>query len=69
MSQPEVWYNFTFCQNNSGGYFIGPWAFTVTAKTEKDAFGILKAQPWYSQEHCECCGDRWYSVADSQEKI
>jgi hypothetical protein len=69
MSQPEVWYNFTFWQNNSGGYFIGPSEFTVTAKTEKDAFAILKSQPWYSENHCECCGVRWFDLAHSQERI
>lgn len=69
MSQPEVWYNFTFRQNNSGGFFIGPWKFTVTAKTEKDALDILEAQPWYSDDHCECCGVRWFGFARSQERI
>jgi hypothetical protein len=65
----EPWYNFTFFQNNSGGYFIGPWEFTVTAQTEKDAFDILKSQPWYSDQYCECCGIRWSDIASSQEKI
>jgi len=61
------WYNVTFTQNNSGGYWIGPSSFTVTARNEDEAFAILKSQPWYSEEYCECCGQRWSSIVSMTE--
>lgn len=69
MSQPKTWYNFTFSQNNSGGYYVGPLMFTVTARDEDEAFAILQSQPWYTESHCECCGERWYFYEQSSEVI
>ena len=51
---------YTFRQNNSGGYWIGPHYFVCLAQDGKSAWKILKDQPWYTDEHCTCCGHRWY---------
>lgn len=67
MSQSESWYHFTFSQNNSGGYFVGPPMFIVTARDEDEAFAILQSQRWYTDEYCECCGERWSFCEQSSE--
>jgi hypothetical protein len=59
--------NYTFRQNNSGGYFIGPVKFTVTAQSSEDAFKILQDQLWYSDKYCVCCGVRWSSCCEESE--
>jgi hypothetical protein len=56
----EVYKNYVFRQNNSGGYFVGPYEFVVTATSIDEAWSILKSQRWYTDEYCECCGPRWY---------
>ena len=48
-----------FRQNNSGGYFVGPEEFVVTATSEDAAWDILISQPWFTEDHCDCCGERW----------
>lgn len=58
----EEYNHYMFRQNNSGGYFVGPEEFVVTAASEADAWRILASQPWFTDEHCECCGVRWFSV-------
>ena len=59
--------NYTFWQNNSGGYYIGPTSFTVTAQSEIQAFSILADQPFFSDVHCECCGPRWGICVEERE--
>ena len=51
--------HYLFEQNNSGGYYVGPLDFVVTASSIDKAWEILKAQSWYTDEYCECCGPRW----------
>lgn len=66
------YYNWTFRQNNSFGYYIGPTSFTVTARSMEDAFVALKNQPWYTDVYdCDCCGPRWHTwnVEQSSEVI
>ena len=58
----EKYDHYLFRQNNSGGYYIGPDEFVVTATDEETAWNILKSQPWFSEEYCECCGPRWSSL-------
>jgi hypothetical protein len=53
--------HYVFQQNNSGGYYVGPDEFVVTAFSLDEAWEILKAQSWYTDEYCECCGTRWHS--------
>lgn len=64
----EPYAHYVFRQNNSGGYFVGPEEFVVTATSEKAARTILESQPWYTDEYCDCCGPRWggltYSISD-----
>lgn len=55
----ERYNHYMFRQNNSGGYFIGPEEFVVTATSEDAAWNILKSQPWFTVSHCKCCGERW----------
>jgi hypothetical protein len=75
MKDTDYWsklsyYNWTFRQNNSFGYFIGPVEFTVTARNEDDAWDVLTKQPWFTTNYdCDCCGERWSrsSVEQSSE--
>lgn len=50
---------FTFWQNNSGGYYVGPHYFVCVGENEKVAWDILKQQSWYTDKYCSCCGPRW----------
>ena len=59
--------NYTFRQNNSGGYYIGPVCFTVTAQSKTQAFSILADQSFYTDSHCECCGPRWGLYVEESE--
>lgn len=59
--------NYTFTQNNSGGLFVGPVYFTVTATSYTQAFSILTQQHWYTDSHCECCGPRWGLFVEESE--
>jgi hypothetical protein len=66
---------YTFCQNNSGGYFIRNDEFGV------DEYIIIEAQSfqeaWYKLEEigkkvkdfwefCPCCGSRWSDYDDEE---
>ena len=59
--------NYTFTQNNSGGLFVGPVYFTVTATSYTQAFSILTQQDFYTDSHCECCGPRWGRFVEETE--
>ena len=62
---------FTFTQNNSGGSFIGPAHYVVVeAPSAHVANALVIAHGLYFNGceegyDCECCGDRWHSVDDS----
>lgn len=55
----------TYCQNNSGGYFDGPQYVIVEADSCAEANDLAqeKAGVYFdgcdSGNDCECCGDRW----------
>lgn len=51
--------HYVFQQRNSGGRYIGPDEFVVTATSSHEAWNILCSQPWYTDESCPCCGPRW----------
>lgn len=55
---------FTFRQNNSGGYFIGPSEFVITARSYDEAKRTLESQSWYDPSFCECCGPRWFMFVE-----
>jgi len=59
--------NYTFTQNNSGGYYVGPVYFTVTAQSRTQAFSILANQSFYTAAYCECCGPRWGIYVEENE--
>lgn len=62
---------FTFTQNNSGGWFTGPAHYVVIeAPSAKVANALALGYDLYfngcEEGHdCECCGDRWHTVDDS----
>lgn len=55
---------YTFRQNNSGGYYVGPHYFVCLALDEDNAWNILKSQDWYTDKYCRCCGPRWETSWD-----
>jgi hypothetical protein len=54
---------FTFVQNNSGGFYIGPRAVIIQASTFKQANRIATLHGirfgWANSDSCTCCGLRW----------
>lgn len=53
------WYHFR--QNNSGGYFNLPGVSVyIRADSSEEAWSRLSEQPGFSEEFCECCGERWF---------
>lgn len=56
---------FTFDQNNSGGYFVGPHYIIIEADDAEEANQIAEVStPIYfggvrSGKDCACCGSRW----------
>jgi hypothetical protein len=63
-------YWFEFDQNNSGGSFVGPETVWVQAPNADAANDIAEDHGVYFDgcaydRDCECCGDRWYRVDDS----
>lgn len=57
---------FTYCQNNSGGYDIGPAQYVIIEATSADEANRIAESDagiyfdGVSTGHdCSCCGDRW----------
>lgn len=60
---------YTYRQNNSGGYYIGPSYVIVEADSSSEADFIAEQNGIYFNgvmrgRDCECCGDRWYNAWD-----
>ena len=59
---------FTYHQNNSGGFFVGPKSVTIEAESAEDADRIAEEEGLVyfdgveNGQDCECCGDRWYRL-------
>ena len=59
---------YTFGQNNSGGYYIGPSYIIIEAINPEQANQIAETTGYIyfdgidSERDCECCGDRWNTV-------
>ena len=58
---------FTFRQNNSGGFYLGPQYVIVEAESSVSANAVAEENNVYFNGiekgiDCECCGDRWYRV-------
>lgn len=56
---------YTFRQNNSGGFFIGPYTIVVEADSADEANYLAVRHDVYFGGvergiDCECCGDRWH---------
>jgi hypothetical protein len=56
---------YTYRQNNSGGYFVGPTTVIVEADNADEANQIAEANDLYfdgcsTGDDCSCCGDRWH---------
>ena len=61
---------YTFNQNNSVGFFVGPEYVIIEADSADDANMIALDHDVYfngcvTGNDCECCGDRWYEVDES----
>jgi hypothetical protein len=62
---------YTFRQNNSGGYDIGPKVVIIEADncTEANSIACDKADVYFdgcdTGRDCNCCGDRWYPVGEN----
>lgn len=66
---------FTFRQNNSGGFYIGPKYVIVEAKSSVSANALAEANDVYFDGcskgiDCNCCGNRWERTwqNDGEEK-
>lgn len=64
---------YTFVQNNSGGFYRGPLYFIVEASDADEANEVAESYGVYfdgceKEEDCECCGDRWSRVYESDAK-
>ena len=58
---------YTFHQNNSGGFFVGPEFVIIEADSADEAnMTAMDHDVYFDGIHhgndCECCGDRWYEV-------
>ena len=67
---------YSFHQNNSGGFYCEPAQniIVVDAKSEDRALEIAEKAGLYlhgvaTGSDCECCGDRWHSLADQFETV
>jgi hypothetical protein len=62
---------YTFNQNNSGGFFEGPEYLIVEANSATEANSIAQeyCDVYFNGVNdgidCDCCGDRWYPVYES----
>lgn len=61
---------YTFRQNNSGGFDVGFKYVIVEAPTAREANEIATEYGVYFNgvskgRDCDCCGDRWYTVSES----
>lgn len=66
---------YTFRQNNSGGFFVGPEFVIIEADSADEANVTAIDHDVYFNgvrhgDDCECCGDRWCEVDeyDATEK-
>ena len=62
---------FTFSQNNSGGFYIGPQFLIVEAKDADSANSFAEANGIYFDGcskgiDCNCCGDRWHRTEECE---
>ncbi len=49
-------------ENNSGGWRSNPADkayIVIRAENETTARDILESQNWYTEDYCDCCGERW----------
>lgn len=56
---------YTYHQNNSGGYWVGPKEIVVYADSDEEADNKAIEQGVYFDGlenglDCDCCGPRWY---------
>lgn len=61
---------YTYGQNNSGGYFIGPAMYVVVeagSAAEADSIAESKGLYFDGAGDCECCGNRWSAQWDDEE--
>jgi len=65
---------YTYRQNNSGGYFVGPALYVIVeANSSNVAMAIAEDHGVYfngceTGQDCNCCGDRWSSWADEYDQ-
>lgn len=63
---------YTYCQNNSGGYYDGPHYVIVEAISRDEADIIAEDNGVYfdgcsSGRDCNCCGDRWSRYSEESD--
>lgn len=62
---------YTFTQNNSGGFWLGPRYVIVEAPNADaaNAIAVDSCRVYFNgvddDRGCECCGNRWYPTYDS----
>lgn len=67
------WYN--FCQNNSGGYYIGSYSVWIETFNHNAANALAQEfcgvyfDGVEKGKDCACCGDRWSRIYDEDEYV
>jgi len=65
---------FTYSQNNSGGFYSGPYGVIVEAPNQDVANALAESVAGVyfngvrNGRDCQCCGDRWYPGWNEYDK-